>query len=384
MPDLLVTVALVSLGATLLTYATVFRCLRRRAAGAPCPPVSILKPLKGHDDGLFGNLASFAELDYPRFEILFGVEDPDDPAVGVARRVQRAYPHVDIRVVLGAPAIGLNPKVNNLASLSRGARYPFWLISDSNTRVRRRYLRETVASFGDPEVGLVTSVFAGTGEASAGALLENLHLNSFVASGMCGRQTALGRALVIGKSMLFRRRDLEALGGWESVADILAEDYVLGLRFAEAGFKVATSRHVIETRNERWGVRRFLNRHVRWSQIRRRIAPVAYFFEPLLNPVLWAALLLAAGRPWLALSITLAKIAADDVLAWRLRGHGYRWRHLAWIPLKDLVVAALWLVGAFRRRVWWRGNVLRIGPGTRLVGAASRRVSAQEPVPQEA
>lgn len=343
--------------------------LRRRPSGAhACPPISILKPLKGGDDDLYENLASFARQSYPRFQIVLGAEDPADAALDVARCLQRDHPHVDIAVVAGAEPFGLNPKVTNLASLSRRAHCGTWLVSDSNVRVRPGYLRALAGRLGDPNVGMVTSIFAGTGEASLGALLENLQINSFIAAGMCGAELLTPAACVVGKSMLFRRRDLERVGGWAAVKDILAEDYFLGRRFTRAGMRVVTSPHVIETVNRSWTLDRFLNRHLRWAQIRRRGARWAFAGEPLLNPVLWSALALAAGFPLVAASATVLKIASDALLAHRLGRRSYRLRDLAWIPVKDLVIAGLWAVAAFRRRVWWRGNLRRIGAGTRLLG----------------
>ncbi|MCK6459865.1 MAG: glycosyltransferase [Planctomycetes bacterium] len=369
----LVSLAFLSLGLTLAANLAVAVHLRRRgrAAGAR-PPVSLLKPLKGVDDGLYENLASFAAQRYPRFELVFGVADPRDPALEVLERLRRAHPDVPIRVSTCAPDLGRNPKVNNLAAMSRLASHAHWLISDSNTRVHPDYLAELVSEMRDPRVGLVTSVLAGAGEKGMGALFENLHLNSFVASAVCAAQICR-TPIVIGKSMLFRKADLAAVGGFEAVRDVLAEDHALGIRFRKAGFKVALSPHVVATVNVRWSFRSFLSRHLRWAQIRRRMAPLAFFTEPLLQPVWWAASLAAAGRPALAIAIVAAKVLSDSVVARRLRGVSFPPRGLLMIPAKDLVLLGLWLVAAFRRRVVWRGNVLRLGAGTALLDAPRRR-----------
>jgi ceramide glucosyltransferase len=372
----LVFTAFLSLGLTLATNLAVAVHLRRRgrAAGAR-PPVSVLKPLKGVDDGLYENLASFAAQRYPRFELVFGVADPRDPALQVVERLRRAHPGVPIRVSTSAPDLGRNPKVSNLAAISRLASHAHWLISDSNTRVHADYLADLVSEMRDPRVGLVTSVLAGAGEKGTGALFENLHLNSFVASAVCAAQ-ACRTPIVIGKSMLFRKADLATVGGFEGVRDVLAEDHALGLRFRKAGFRVALSPHVVTTVNVRWGLRSFLSRHLRWAQIRRRMAPFAFLAEPLLQPVWWSALLAAAGRPLPALAIVIAKVLSDALVARRLRGVSFPAKGLLWIPVKDLVLAGLWLVAVFRRRVVWRGNVLRLGAGTALLDAPRRRAKA--------
>lgn len=382
MADFLLLLVPISLFLTLFGHAATFFLLsRKRAAAATPPPVTILKPVKGEEPGLYENLASFAQQDFPEYEVLVGAEDASDGALPVVRKVQRDFPRAPIRIVTGALRLGLNPKVNLLASLARHAAHDVVLISDSNVRAQSSYLRETAAELARPGVGLVTNVLTGRGRGS-GATLENLHLHSFVASGASLARVAAGRACVIGKSMMFRQSDLSKLGGFWGVRNVLAEDYVIGRSFELAGYEVALSPCLVEVTNEGWTLERFVNRHLRWAQMRRRVAPLAYLAEVLLNPVVWIALSLCAltvsrrGPDLRVVAVgagaLFLKCAADALLCRRLSGRFPPLSAIALIPLKDLLVAALWAVGAFRRKIDWRGNVLRIEAGSLL-----REVPAQ-------
>ena len=373
---LLALAALASLLITIVAQVCVHWQLRRASGGGHhAPPISVLKPLKGIDDHLEENLASFAGQDYPgEFELVFGATDSADPAMEVVGRLQRRFPNLAIKTVWGRPRPGVNPKVANLRSLTEAASHELILVSDSNVRVEPSYLRDIVANMKEPDVGLVTNVLCGSGEESFGAMLENLHLNSFVVAGVCGATVLAGHTCVIGKSMLMRRTQLEQLGGWSLVADVLGEDYLLGRVYERAGYRVVLSSHVVRTINTGWGVRRFASRHLRWSQMRRWIAPSAYALEPMLNPIPWSLALLAVGASregattWipLALLAILAKLSSDVLVFRRLRGQWPTAVAVSCIPIKDVLVLLLWGIGWVWRRVDWRGNAFLIGRGSSI------------------
>ncbi len=375
--------ALSSIVMTLASQWAALRIMRRaRSEDGPTPPITILKPLKGVDDGLRENLLSFAYQTYPTYEILLGAEDPEDPALVVAREVMAYRPDAPFSIVLCPRRTGMNPKVSILEALAARARHDHVLISDSNVRVGPGYLGAMAAELADPRVGLVTSMIVGTGERSLGAALENLHLNSFVVRSTLSAKVFLGHACVIGKSMLLRLGDLAAIGGFASVRNVLAEDYLLGKAFQQAGFRVAMSTEPVRTVNASWRLDRFLSRHVRWTQMRRRVHFGSYLIEPLFNPVpLLLLLSLVAGGAlgWAALLGVALKMALDAVLWSRMRGEGMSFRCACLVPFKDLLAAWTWVVGGVRRTVDWRGNRMRIGEGTRL-----EPIEAQEPASEPA
>lgn len=345
----------------------------RRGVDAPrrSPPISILKPLCGLDEGLEENLASFAALDYPEYEVVLGVRSPRDAAWGVAREAARRW-QGRFRVVVQRGEPGLNPKVNQLVTLARAARHDVLVVSDSNVRVERGYLAEIAALLEDEAVGLVTHPIVGVGAARVGSLMDHLQLAGSITPGVVAAKRLAGRDIVVGKSMALRRIDLEAMGGFEAVKDVLAEDYVLGLRVSEVlGKRVAVARRPIQDVSARRSLAEFAARYRRWSVIQRQaVGRVAYALQALLNPVLIAAVGAALdptplGAACFAGTCAL-KAALDGASARALRPGGFRVAQLALVPVKDLVLGAAWAYGLLRREVTWRGTRLLVGRGTRI------------------
>ena len=374
---LLAAVAAASIATTLFALASVFWVTRRRRVGAEhTPPVTIYKPLKGLDEGLEANLRSFFHLDYPTFQLLFCVADPADPAAALVGRLLREYPEQDARLVVGCPAFGLNPKIESLAAMEVHRRHDTILISDSNVRVRPSYLRETAGYLAEPGVGLVTNLFAGVDEEHSGAAIENLQLNGTVAAGVA-LASVLRITCVVGKSMLMPVRVLEAIGGFASVRNLLAEDQAIGVKVRKAGYGIRLSHHVVDNVNRHRSFRWFLNRHSRWYKIRRRLALGTFLVEPALNlttvGLVWA-LSGDSDIAWGGLVVLVGLgVARDAIQTRRLRGDWPRLPHLLLSPVKDLFLLPVWFDALLNRRIEWRGHQFVIGRFTRLRQARPSR-----------
>ncbi len=340
--------------------------------------VSILKPLAGCDDDLAANLESFARIEHPSFEILFGVADPHDPAFPVARRFLARHPHVDGRVIVTNPRAAANPKVAQLIDLERAATGQVCVISDSNVRVSPSYLTSLLVELEDPRVGLVTSLFAGTGEQTLGAALENLQICASTAPGIASVAAVTGQPFTVGKSMAVRRTDLERLGGFAAVGHVLAEDYVLGQLVRKAGLRARLSFDLVENRNTECSVVRTLERHTRWAKMRRSLFPLGFAVEPLLSPVIvtTVGLLIAPNRTtalFLAIAAFVQTLCAF-VSAALLRRRGFAWWYVPLEVIRSYVAIFCWLRAWGSRRIAWRGHPFVLQRGSAIVS-----LSAPEP-----
>jgi ceramide glucosyltransferase len=356
--------------ATLAASASLFWLTRpRRKLPDHTPPVTVLKPLKGMDEGLERNLRSFFRLNYADYQLIFGVADADDTAIPIVEKLIAEFPERDSTLVVGNPAFGLNPKIENLAAIYARRKHDVILISDSNVEVKPSFLRDSAAYLADPSVGIVTNVFCGVGERKFGAILENLHLNGFIAANLCGA-FALRITCVVGKSMLMPVKALESIGGFASVRNLLAEDQGIGVRVRKAGYSIRLSSHVIQNVNETRDLSWFLNRHSRWLKIRYRMSLPTFLLEPLVNlTAIGLVWVLASGSAMSVLGmLALCGLAMsrDAVQSRWLRGTWPSLTHLPLGLLKDLFMLPIWFDALVNRRISWRGHRFVVGRFTRV------------------
>jgi ceramide glucosyltransferase len=346
------------------------------------PAISILKPLCGVDDDLAANLEAFAAIDWAEYEVLLGIADARDPALEVARAAAARWPR-RFRVVLQRGAPGTNPKVNQLVTLARAARHDILVVSDSNVRVARGYLAGIAGHLEDDGVGLVTHLVAGAGERSLGSLLDALHLAGGVAPAVAAAKRLAGHDIVVGKSMAFRRSDLDRLGGFAAAKDVLAEDYVLGRRVSQhLGKRVALAHAPVVNTMQAKPVAEFLGRYRRWAVLQRQMAGAPlHAAQILMNPAALASAALALSpckqSLFFFVVVCAGRAALDGACARRLRPGGFAAAQLLLVPLKDLLFAAAWAHGLLHDEVVWRGKRLRVLPGTRIARPRSDDPAAE-------
>jgi ceramide glucosyltransferase len=366
-----------SLGYYGVCITSAIRFLRERKAreGArptqSLPPVSILKPLKGVDPGMYGNLRSHCLQDYPDFEIIFGVSDAADPAVEFVERVKTDFPHIAIRLVVCERALGTNLKVSSLAQMLPAAKYEDILVNDSDIRVEPDYLSQVMAPLSDIKIGLVTCLYRGVPSSSLGSTLESLFIGTdFCAGVLAARLIEGGIHFGLGSTLAFRRPDLEAIGGFEALADYLADDYEIGRRMAARGLGIALSETVVETFLPPYSFRQFLDHQLRWARTIRDSRRGGYAGLAATFGLVWAALalLFARGAAWAwmlfaaagILRYCLAVIVGRGVLRDRQLT---RWLPLMLIPLRDFVAFFVWLAGFRSGSITWRGNSFELKDG---------------------
>ena len=328
------------------------------------PPISILKPIHGRDPHLYDALLSHAAQDYPAFEILFGVSDPNDAAIEDIRRLQSAYPAIPISLHVVRTAAA-NAKAGVLAELARHARHPVLLVNDSDIKVPPNYLRDVAAPLADPHIGLVTCLYRAAAD-SWPSRAEALGIaTEFAPSVLVARLLGVAE-FALGSTMAFRASTLQQIGGFETIATYLADDYQLGRHISQLGYRIRFASPVVET-NLGAGTWTQVWRHqLRWSRTIRVSRPSGYYGYAVTHATLWALVALAAGVWWAAAAaIALRMIAGMWIGAVVLQDRNTL-RYFWMIPLRDLFGFAVWLAGLFGDTVVWRGQTLHLRPDGRI------------------
>ncbi|MEH2435356.1 MAG: bacteriohopanetetrol glucosamine biosynthesis glycosyltransferase HpnI [Nostoc sp.] len=336
------------------------------------PPVSILKPLCGVDSDAYENLASFCQQDYPKYQIIFAVRNSQDPCIEIVEKIIYNYSDLDILLIVSDRVIGTNLKVSNLANAATKAKYEILVLADSDIRVGTDYLQRVIQPLQDESVGVVTCLYRSlaqgwvstfeaigtTTEFHAGVLVSNIQEN--------GIKYAFGSTIAIPKKVL------EAIGGFEAIADYLADDFQLGYLPVQAGYKVVLSDYVVEHVQTSNNLVDAIKRQIRWARGKRVSRPWGYLGLIFTHGVVTSFLLLIATDGsilgWVGLCICWV---TRLVMAWVVGTISLKdpiVKKFLWlIPGHDLLSFVIWCFGFIGNTIEWRGQQLKLTKDGKLL-----------------
>jgi ceramide glucosyltransferase len=362
---ILILLSLCGCGYYLLCLWSARPFLRQRAAASPSgftPPLSLLKPLKGMDPEIYASLRSHCLLDYPEYEIIFGVNSSDDPAVASVEQLRREFPEHPIQLVVCPEVLGGNRKVSSLIQMLPHARCEHLLVNDSDIRVEVDYLRRVVAPLQDSSVGIVTCLYRGIAGGTLGSRLESLGISTDFCGGVLSAiQIENGIHFGLGSTLVFRRAELQSAGGFAALVDYLADDYELGQRLSKDRFQGYLSEVVVETFLPAYTWREFFDHQLRWARSVRDSRGWGYLGVSLTFGVPWAllALIVGSGTWWVSLVFGFT-LGLRMLMAWVLGVRVANDRQvLRWfwlIPLRDVAALLTWAAGYLGTTVVWRGD----------------------------
>ncbi len=335
------------------------------------PPVSILKPICGVDRDAENNLASFCQQDYPQYQIIFAVRDHQDPGIEVINKIIQQFPDVDIDLVVSDRIIGANLKVSNLANAVTAAKHEILLIADSDICVGKDYLQRVIQPLKDEKVGVVTCLYRSLAQGWV-TILEaigtacDFHPGVLVSNHLEGIKFAFGSTIVI------RKQALAAMGGFDAIANHLADDFQLGYLPAQAGYQVVLSDYIVDHVLDDSSLADVIQRQIRWARCIRVSRPGGYlgllFTFGTVNSLLF---LLATGGSifgWVVLAITWVM---RSLMAWvvgvTMLNDSVAKQFFWVIPVRDLFHFAIWCSGFVGSTVVWRGQKFKLSAGGKLV-----------------
>jgi ceramide glucosyltransferase len=339
---------------------------RERARVLPkfTPPVSLLKPVRGVDFASYENFSSFCRQDYPSYEILFAVSDQSDPAATLIHQLERDFPSVPIRMLVGAEQVGANRKVNKQIRLAREAQNEILVLTDGDVRVGPSYLREVVSPFADRKIGAVTSFYRAIAEPSIAAEMEAIGASSDFFAGVLVAEWKEGITFALGASIVTTKLWMEKIGGFAAIADQHSDDYELGHRIAKAGGEVLLSREAVWTMYPAEGLRAFWEHQLRWARTVRLCRPWSYLGLIFTHGLPWCVLaaIVAALAGWIGIALVYlgGYVMLRFAMAWTVGvwgvGDDLLRRKLWLVPLRDAIYFVVWLASFVSKKITWGGE----------------------------
>ena len=357
--------ALAALGCLYLAYATIAAAgFDPEAPRQPSlwPSVTVLKPLRGDEPRLARNLASFCRQNYPSpVQLIFGVQSAEDAAIDVVRRVQAECPGLQTRLVVEPAIHGANRKISNLINMTPAIEHELIVLADSDIEVPPHYLRSVAAALDRPGVGGVTCLYYGAPEGGLWAKLSALAIDAhFLPGVLVGLRLGLATPC-FGSTIAMRRRELDAIGGFDRFSNTLADDYAIGAALRALGLSIAIPRLFVGHTCSEGSLGELWRHEVRLARTIRTVDPIGHFGSVITHPLAFSLLAALAGAPIAGvLFAALAILCRVVFLSAMSRCQGLPRQDYWLVPLSDLLSFAIFVWSLFGQGLTWRGENFRV------------------------
>lgn len=368
-------------GLTLASIAYCIACIMAarkffstQLPSSPCElrPVTVMIPLCGTDFRAYENYASFCRQNYPAFQIVFGVRDKHDSSIEVVRKLMADFPEKDIALVIDPRTIGENLKVSNLNNILSQSKHELIVIADSDILVGPEFISTIIPELGEEGVGLVTCLYRGGEAPNTSSVLEAIGISTGFIPGVLLAHWKEGMSFALGATIATTKSVLQTVGGFEVLADYLADDYMLGNLAHRRGYKVRLSRYVVETILPPVNLKDMLKHQIRWARGMRVCRPVGYAGSVVTHGTVLAIFCVIAAKASTA-SLTLlfltllVRLCMACYVGIQCLGDEILRRNLWMLPARDLLGFAIWCIGLFGRKVEWRGKPFEVVAGGKMV-----------------
>jgi ceramide glucosyltransferase len=341
------------------------------------PPVTILKPVCGLEKKQRDNLRSTCLQDYSEFQVVFSVQDPNDPAIPLLKEIQREFGPEKVSVAIENIRAGTNGKINNLLGALLHARHNTLVISDSDVRLKSDYLKAIVAPLSDPDVGYVCTLYRAVFADRWFEKMELLTLNvDFIPSVIFAHVSRTSK-FCLGASIVLRHSSLNEIGGLETLADYLVEDYEMGRRIWSSGKKIVLVPYFVDIAVDFKNFFQWWNHQLYWDQNIRAARPAGFFASILTRSVPFAFFFAAlhwgdtVGLSVLGVALGLRLATAGAIIVWAYHDHNVL-KSLILLPLRDIAALVSWLLSFTKRTVLWRGSEFNLTRDGRLIPKESK------------
>jgi ceramide glucosyltransferase len=344
------------------------------------PPLTILKPVCGLDQDTYENFASFCVQDYPQYQTLFAVRDPEDPVIAVIKQIIHDFPHLDLEIVQSDRLIGTNYKISNLANALPFAKYEILVLADSDVRVGLGYLHNLVQPLASLDVGAVTCLYRPIMQGWV-ATLEAVGISTdYLASVLVANQLE-GIKFALGTTIALRQSVLREIGGFEAIAEYLADDYQIGYLTAKLGYRVVLSHYIIDHLISTNNFKELLDRQLRWAYCTKVSRPWGYlglfFTQGIATSLMF--LIGSGGSVWGWIGVAIAWITrlilAMVVGVWGLKDPSAS-KFLWLVPIRDLLSFGIWVYSWFSSSMNWRGRKLKLTGEGKLILVADIQLTS--------